>query len=198
MNMELSCKLFRSGVQLWLIAFRLQRWKYGWRQKKKCWLSDTHVLFLWQCTAGVLMTLTLCSWDVLIYSFQSLVVGLKRKNYNANKLACAQHVYTYTCLWLKWFASYKTRESSTGVRKFEWLCWLAAMTSENVRSCKAAKNSHFCCLLVFSKQLKESTCWALLLSKLPDRRLITPVLVVLMYKKKILHVFCSFYSWWWW
>jgi hypothetical protein len=30
---------------------------------------------------------------------------------------------------------------------------------------------------------------------LPDRRLITPILV-LMYKKKILHVFCSFNSWW--
>ena len=95
------------------------------------------------------------------------------------------HRYNYTCLWLKWFASSKTREGSTGVQKFEWLCWLAAMTSENVRSGKAAKNSHFCCLLVFSKQLKESTCWALLLSKLPDRRLITPILVVLMYKKKI-------------
>jgi hypothetical protein len=53
---------------------------------------------------------------------------------------------------------YKTREGSTGVQKFEWLCWLAAMTSENVRSGKAAKNSHFCCLLVFSKQFKESTC----------------------------------------
>jgi hypothetical protein len=90
-----------------------------------------------------------------------------------------------TCLWLKWFASYKTREGSTGVQKFEWLCWLAAMTSENVRSCKATMNSHFCCLLVFSKQLKESTCWALLLSKLPDRRLITPILVVLMYNNLI-------------
>jgi hypothetical protein len=42
-----------------------------------------------------------------------------------------------------WFASYKTRESSTGAQKFEWLSWLASMTSEDVWSCKAAKNSHF-------------------------------------------------------
>jgi hypothetical protein len=79
--------------------------------------------------------------------------------------------FTYTCLWLQWFACYKTWESSTQTQKFEWLCWLAAMTSETVWSCKAAKISHFCSLLVFSKQLKESTCWgALLLSKLPDRQ----------------------------
>jgi hypothetical protein len=69
-------------------------------------------------------------------------------------------------------AEYKTPESSRGAQKFEWLSWLAALTSENV-CCKAAKISHF--LATARLGPRDSLSWMTHISPAYNRN--TPVLL---------------------